>query len=53
LSEWRGVRVEEFGFKFGLRVFGIKAFEVGIGERGGKGRGRRSGWKGETGSEIV
>jgi hypothetical protein len=34
LNEWRGVRVEEFGFEFGLGVFGIKAFEVGIGERG-------------------
>ena len=36
LSEWRGVRVEEFGFEFefGLGVFGIEAFEVGIGERG-------------------
>jgi hypothetical protein len=36
LSEWRRVRVEEFGFEFefGLGVFRIKAFEVGIGERG-------------------
>jgi hypothetical protein len=31
-----GERVEEFGFEFefGLGVFRIEAFEVGIGERG-------------------
>jgi hypothetical protein len=57
LSEWRGVRVEEFGFEFEFDSGSLESkpskWESARMERGGKGRGRRRGWKGEKGSEIV